>query len=761
MTSAPSARIGRTIAESSPSFTPHPRPPAGAPNVVLIVLDDLGFGQLGAFGGDIATPSIDRLAAEGLRYRRFHVTSLCSPTRASLLTGRNHHAVGMGFLSDVPIGFPGYDGKIPRSAATLPRILRDTGYSTFAVGKWHLTPRWEHSASGPFERWPLGLGFERYYGFLAGDTNQWTPALVSDNGTVDPPRTPEEGYHLSADLADRAIHFVQDQQNATPDKPFFLYFAPGATHAPHHAPPEWIERYRGAFDDGWEAWRERAFARQVAEGIVPEGTTLTPRPAWVDDWDSLTDERRRVSARFMEAFAGFLSYTDAQIGRVIDHLETIGVLDNTVVLLLSDNGASAEGGPQGLLNELRFLSNAHDEGTAAIDGIDDIGGFRAYNHYPWGWAWAGNAPFHLWKRYSWLGGVRTPLIVRWPGHVSDPGAIRDGFVHVVDVLPTLLDAIGIDAPGVVDGVTQQRIDGASFAASFADPSFGDTRSTQYFEMMGSRSIYRDGWKATTDHISTALRVEDVIPGSRRFDEDRWALYDLRADFAETNDLAEQEPERLRALVDTWWAEAGRNNVLPIEDDLLPRLGALEPSPWGPRWRSVLRPGAGPLAEELLPPLVFGGRIEAEIVVDDEPGDGIIAALGDWSGGWALYVVGGHVSYSLSIHGSPLRIDSDVVLGAGGHSIVVQFAPTFPGGTITLTIDDVAVGNATYAKDLPLRWQIGSHGVLVGRDHGFPVDDRYTTPFLFTGTIDHVTITAPALAPQDLAEREIETALHHE
>ncbi|HSS10704.1 MAG TPA: sulfatase-like hydrolase/transferase, partial [Acidimicrobiales bacterium] len=341
------ARIGRTLAESTPAFEPRPTPRAGAPNVVMIVLDDTGFAQLGSFGSDIATPNIDRLAAGGLRYNRFHVTSLCSPTRACLLTGRNHHAVGMGFLSDLPMGFPGYTGRIPKSAATLARVLRDAGYNTFAIGKWHLTPRWELSASGPFDRWPLGLGFERYYGFLAGDTNQWTPDLVSDNGFVDPPARPQDGYHLTEDLAERAIRFVLDQQHATPEKPFFLYFATGAMHAPHHVGKEWIERYRGHFDDGWEAWRRQTFARQQDLNVVPAGTSLTERPAWVQAWDSLPADERRLFARMMEVFAGFLTHTDAQIGRILDFLETIGALDNTLVILLSDNGTSAEGGPLG------------------------------------------------------------------------------------------------------------------------------------------------------------------------------------------------------------------------------------------------------------------------------------------------------------------------------------------------------------------------------------------------------------------------------
>ena len=522
-TSARRAVIGNTIGESTPAFAPVPRPVPGAPNVLVIVLDDLGFAQLGCYGSDVATPTIDALAGGGLRYRSFHVTAMCSPTRACLLTGRNQHRVGMGFVADLPIGFPGYDGMIPRATAAMPRLLRDAGYSTFAVGKWHLTPRWEQSAAGPFDRWPLGLGFERYYGFLNGDTNQWAPDLVSDNGFVDPPRAPEDGYHLTEDLADRAIRLIQDQQQATPGKPFLCYLATGAVHAPHQAPASYIDAYRGQFDDGWEAWRARTFERQVAAGVVPAGTTLTERPPWVPEWSSLPAGERRLYARLMEAYAGFLTHTDAQIGRVIDFLRATGALDDTLVLVLSDNGASAEGGPTGSLNEHRFTHDRLDDVADTVARTGDIGGFRAYNHYPWGWAWAGNAPFRLWKRYAWLGGVRTPLIVHWPVGIAAEaaGQLRGQFCHAVDLLPTVLDVAGVEPPTAVDGVDQQPLDGASLRATFDDPDAPSPRTTQYFEIIGSRSIVHDGWKATTDHIGAQISVErERVPGSHDFATDR-------------------------------------------------------------------------------------------------------------------------------------------------------------------------------------------------------------------------------------------------
>ena len=447
--------VGRTVAESRAAQPANPRPPAGAPNVVVVVLDDLGFAQLGCFGSDIATPTIDGLAARGLRFNQFHVTALCSPTRASLLTGQNHHAVGMGFLTDIPMGFPGYDGRIPRSAATLARVLRDAGYATWAVGKWHLAPRWEQTAAGPFERWPLGLGFERYYGFLAGDTNQWTPELVRDNASVAPPRSPAEGYHLTEDLVDEAIRNVRDLRHAAPEKPFFLYLATGAVHAPHQVPPEWIARYRGRFDLGWEAWRERVFARQQELGVVPAGTALTERPPWVDAWRELGADERAVAARLMEVFAGFLEHTDAQLGRLVAYLEREGLLDNTLLCVLSDNGASGEGGPGGLFNEHSFMADRDDEIARSLARLDEIGGPRAYNHYPWGWAWAGNAPFRLWKRFTWLGGVRAPLVVHWPRRIARGGAVRTQFCHAVDLFPTVLAATGVPRPAQVDGVAQR------------------------------------------------------------------------------------------------------------------------------------------------------------------------------------------------------------------------------------------------------------------------------------------------------------------
>lgn len=756
------AVIGRTMAESTPAFPRAPRPPTGAPNVVLVVLDDLGFGQLGCFGSDLATPTIDRLAADGARYNRFHVTSLCSPTRACLLTGRNHHAVGMGFLTDVPTGFPGYDGRIPASAATLPRILRDAGYSTFAVGKWHLAPRWEQSASGPFARWPLGLGFERFYGFLGGDTNQWTPELVRDNGLVEPPRAPADGYHLTEDLVDQAIRLVQDQQQATPSKPFFLYFATGATHAPHHAPPEAIDRYRGRFDAGWDAWRDATFDRQVAAGVVPAGTTLTPRPPWVDAWDDLATDERRLFARLMEAFAGFLSHADEQLGRLITHLETLGVLDDTLILLCSDNGTSAEGGPYGSLNEHRFTHQLVDDPRETLTHLDELGGFRAYNHYPWGWAWAGNTPLRLWKRYTWLGGVRTPLIARWPTRIADTGGVRPQFCHAVDLFPTILDAAGLDVPTSVDGVTQQPVDGASLLDTLADPNAPSPRATQYFEMIGSRAIYHAGWKATTDHVGNQLDIERArVEGSHDFDTDRWALFHLDEDFSEAHDRSGEHPDRTRELAERWWSEAGRNQVLPLDDSLLQRFGALEPPPFGARRRAVLRPGGGPVSEDAIPSLIGGFVLHANLDVAAPEPEGIICALGDWNNGWACYLAAGAPVVAFSVFGFHHRFAASTVLAPGPHVVGVEYRRgSDPGGVLTISVDDTVVADGTLPADLPFRWQIGGAGLLVGRDRGFPVCDDYEPPFPCTATIQTLILESGAAARRDPAH-EVTTALRHE
>ena len=745
------------MSESAASYIPYRKPSAGAPNVVVIVLDDIGFAQLGCFGSAIATPNIDRLAAGGLRYNRFHVTSICSSTRAALLTGRNHHAVGMGMTMETPLGFPGYTGRMPKSAALLPRILRDAGYSTMAVGKWHLCPRGEYSAAGPMDRWPLGQGFERYYGFLSAETSQWSPPLVQDNTHIEPARSPSDGYHLSEDLADQAIRMVLDQRQAAPAKPYFCYLALGAAHAPHQVPRPWIEPYAGAFDGGWEAERAATFARQLAAGVVPAGTVLTGRPAWVPDWAGLTPDERRLFARYMEVFAGFVTHADAQIGRLIDFLAGRGDLDNTLVLVLSDNGASAEGSPTGTINEPHAWLGQPEQVAESMRHIDELGGHRVFNHYPWGWAWAGNAPLQLWKRYAWLGGVRTPLIAYWRGRLAEPGAVRPQFCHAVDVFSTVLDVTGVPVPEVVDGVQQQPVDGASIAASFGDAAAASPRRTQYFEMHGSRGIYHDGWKATTNYVSPLFGERQYLTGSQDFDDDRWSLFNLADDFAEARDLADTEPARLMALRELWWAEAGRNQVLPLWEG--PKSHTrLHPAEYPAPSLATYAPGGGGICEAQLPPMVGGFTATAEIEIPadaDRTAAGVLCALGDLNGGWAFYLLDGRPVSCLTSFGESTRVAGTDRVPPGAHVVAVRYSPSFSGPALfEVLVDESVVASARHAAPamFPALATAGAR-MLVGRDGGLPFNEDYEPPFPFSGVLRRLVLRSrPGDDPLTAAER---------
>ncbi|HEY6531209.1 MAG TPA: arylsulfatase [Acidimicrobiales bacterium] len=731
----------------------------GSPNVVVILFDDLGFAQLGCYGSEIATPALDGLAAGGLRYNRIHVTALCSPSRAALLTGRNHHRVGMGFLADMPLTQPGYTAHRPRTMGTLPRILSQAGYSSYAVGKWHLTPGGERSDAGPFEGWPLGWGFDRFYGFLQGDTNHWTPNLAQDNHYVEPPAGPEEGYHLSEDLADRAIRYVQDQHQAVPDKPFFLYLSFGAMHAPHHVATEWVEPYRGQFDDGWEAFRERAFARQCAEGIVPESAELTPRPSWVPAWHELDGDARFLFARMQETYAGFLSHTDAQIGRVLAHLEASGQLDNTIVLAMSDNGASAEGGVTGTVNEHRFSGRMPETVEQNLPYADDWGGFRTYSHYAWGWAWAGNTPFHLWKRYTWLGGTRSPLIVHWPERITDQGAVRGQLGHIVDLLPTVLDACGIELPDVVDGYVQDSVDGASLEPSFTDADAPNPRPTQYFEMLGSRSMIHNGWKATTNHVSDGVVDEErLLEGSREFETDEWQLFELDSDYSEARDVAAEHPDVLTELIELWDVEAERNHVLPMKDALTAGLSSMLDPQYPRHWRAVYRPG-GPIRDGAVPPLGAGGTIIARVEVPTGDAEGVVYALGDWSGGFALFVRDGRPAFALNVGSAEVVARASEPLAPGARELAVVLIPA-PDGTavIRVSVDGAPVAEAVSALGVPFAFQHGGTALRIGHDAGFPVCDDYRCPFPWTGTIQDVTVDSALGGGPSIADT-VRTGLH--
>ena len=713
--------------------------PEGRPSVLMIVLDDTGFGQLGCFGSTIDTPNIDRLAAEGLRFNRFHVTAMCSPTRAAALTGRNAHRVGMGFVADIPLDHPGYTGRIPPTAATIARHLTDEGYATRAVGKWHLVPRYERSDAGPFDNWPLGQGFERFYGFLQGDTNQWRPSLVEDNHLLDHPTSWSEGYHLTEDLVDRAIRDITGVAQAAPGKPTFTYLAFGAMHAPHHVPREWADRYAGAFDEGWEAWRDTIIERQRSMGLIPEDSTITPRPQWVDEWSALYPAEQRLFARQQEVFAGFLSHTDHHIGRLLDSLERLGRLDDTIVMLFSDNGTSPEGGRIGSHNEHRFTSKVREDLDDNLAALDDWGGPSTYNHYAWGWAWAGNAPFHLWKRFTWLGGTRTPLIIRHPATISDPGAIRSQLLHAVDLAPTILEMTGTAAASEVAGVKQMSFDGVSAVEVLKHADAGDPRSTQYFELFGSRSIIHDGFKATTDHVPEGLLDEEErLVGSRDFADDHWSLFDLSTDFAESRDISSERPELVARLAEVWQQEAERNGVLPLFDSLAGRFASMLGPVWPTGQRVELVEEGGPTHDEALP-LLFGGfTVTAEI---STPGrNGVVAALGDRHGGFALFLNDGILTGTLATPGGRTELSATQSPVGSASSLSLAYRPT-DGGNLALLIDGKVVATVSQPAAVPVAFQHGGAQLRIGHDAGFPVSDAYEPPASFDGKIEKVIVDA--------------------
>ena len=563
--------IGRTAEESSPAWPAPVRATEGAPNVLFIVLDDTGFGQLGCYGSPISTPNLDRIAADGLRLNNMHTTALCSPSRSCIVTGRNHHSNGMACITEFATGYPGYNGVIPFENGMLSEMLLEQGYSTFMVGKWHLTPSNQETAAGPYDRWPLGRGFQRFYGFLGGDTSQWYPDLVYDNHTVEPPKKPEEGYHLSEDLVDKAVSFIADSKQADPEKPFYLHLCFGATHAPHHVGKEWADKYKGVFDDGWDAYREKTFARQKELGIVPADTVLSRHDPDVPDWDALPEPARRLYARMMEVFAGFLEHTDAQIGRLLEFLTTLGALENTLIMVISDNGASAEGGPGGTTNEAQFFNNAQEPLEESLALIDEIGGPKHFNHYPWGWTNAGNTPFRRWKRETYRGGACDPFIVSWPKRIKSKGEVRSQYAHIIDMVPTVLDLLGIEPPAAIRGVTQSPLHGVSFAHALDDPEAETRHHTQYFEMLGHRAIYHDGWRAVCPWPGPSFAEAGTGFGNpisaeklTELDATGWELYHVADDFAETKDLAAENRDKLIAMIATWYVEAGKYDVMPVD-----------------------------------------------------------------------------------------------------------------------------------------------------------------------------------------------------
>jgi arylsulfatase len=736
-------RIGRTVDASEPAWPVPPRARSGAPNVVIILLDDVGFAQIGCFGGAIETPNIDRLARNGLRYRDFHTTALCTPTRACMLTGRNHHATGSGVVTNMATGYPGYNSVIPHTNAFLSQMLLQHGYATMAVGKWHLTPQNELNGAAPRKRWPLGRGFERFYGFMSGETNQWAPGLVQDNKFIEPPYSYEQGYHLNADMADQAIGMIADVRAVAPEKPFFLYYCPGAGHTPHHAPREWIEQYRGRFDMGWDALREQILARQLAEGIVPPGTQLSPRPEWLPSWDSLSDDQKRLYARQMEVFAAFMSHTDHYIGRLIDHLDELGELDNTLLFLTSDNGASSEGELHGWARPSLSNNGVPDTLERNLSEIDEWGGPGTHPHYSWGWAFAGCTPLKRWKRYVHQGGISDAMIVHWPAGISARGEVRGQYAHVTDVVPTILESLGVEPPGELDGVKLEPIHGVSFAHTFNDAQAPTRKTVQYYEMYASRAIWSDGWKAVTYQQQGVELTEELLKAQQ------WELYHVAEDFSECYDLAASHPEKLQELVDLWWVEAGKHSVLPLDARRGARLSERKPSLGGLRERFVYYPGAAPV--NLFTSANVHNRshtISADVVIPDGGAEGALLAAGSVSSGYSLFVKDGRLHYVHNYLG--LRehwVHSNIDVPRGPSTLRFEFEKTGEHhGIGRLFINDRPVGEAEIPETVPRRHDTMAEGLCCGYDSGMPVTFAYTAPFRFTGTIERVVVDVSGARP---------------
>jgi len=739
--------IGTTVADSEAWFDEPPHPGTDAPNVVLVLLDDTGFAQFGCYGSDIDTPNVDALAAGGAQFTNFHVTPLCSPTRASLLTGRSQHAVGMRAVSNFRTGFPNQLGHISNHAATVAEVLGSEGYATFCVGKWHLAPMEQCSAAGPFDQWPLGRGFDRFYGFLEGETDQFHPDLVQDNHPIDPPGKPEDGYHVSEDMIDQLIGMISDSKGVRPDRPFFAYVPFGATHAPHQAPASYLEKYKGRYDEGWDVVRQRWFERQLELGVIPVGTELAPRNPGVDSWDDLSENQKRVNCRLQEAFAAFLDHTDDQIGRLVDSLRDAGHLDNTIVVVLADNGASQEGGPFGVMHEMKFFNGIFDTADDVIDQIDDIGGPHSHTNYPWGWAQCGNSPFKWYKQNTHEGGVHVPMIMHGPG-VAEAGTKRDQFVNVSDIVPTIYELVGVSAPATFKGLEQLPLTGPSFAPVLADSSAPASNTLQYFEMAGSRALVAgdggDLWKAVCKHDKGA-----------DYDTEQWELYHLSADWSECSDLAEAEPARLAVLIGLWWEEADRHGVLPLDDRMIELFGARfrDNSPHPADRRYVYRPPMSPMPGQAAAS-IGGSSFDLTAQITREAGDGgVIYATGTENSGLSIFVQGDKLVVDYNAFDEHTVLESGVDVPAGASELVLAVRRT---GTRTGTMAVFVNGTLAGSVDLPLFMSmISSVGPSVGYDHGSPVSPRYEAPFPFEGTLHEVVIQL--LSRKDVEAQRAEAA----
>ncbi|RXH18970.1 arylsulfatase [Bradyrhizobium guangzhouense] len=730
--------VGKTVAESKPWWPEAVKPPEGAPNILVVLFDDVGFSDFGCYGSAIRTPTIDKLAAEGLRYSGFHTTAMCSTTRAALLTGRNHHSVGVGCLANFDSGYPGYRGKIAREAGTLAEMLRVHGYRNYMIGKWHVTPLTESGATGPFDGWPLGRGFDRFYGFLDAETDQYAPELVSDNTHIDPPGTYAGGYHLTEDLIDQAIRFIGDHQADRPDIPWLTWVALGACHAPHQAPADIIRSYDAEFVHGWDVEREQRLARQKAMGLVPQQTRMPPRNDGVKAWEDHSTDERRVFTRLQAAFAGMLDHSDRHLARLISFLETADIRSNTMIIVMSDNGASQEGGPLGFVNAMGPFNFKPEPIAEKLARIDDIGGPDTHSNFPHGWAMASNTPLRRYKQNTHGGGIRDPFVITWPKLIAARGELRHQFVHACDLTPTLLDLIGIEVPSEIGGLPQMPLEGESFARSITDASVPSKSSPQYFEMFGHRGLWQGGWKAVAYH-----------PPGTPFENDKWELFHLDKDFSETDDLAVKEPERLAQMIATWWGEAEKHNVLPLDDRFGPRFAENAARFHGARHHFVFHQGMGHVPTDVAPDVRSRSyTIEAHVEIDEAGASGVLISHGDATSGYSLYVSDGHLVHDLNIGGSHQIVRSDRKVPSGARRLgvhverLVRKDPPAKGARTgvtdyTLLIDGEPAGS--------LQTQLGFHtliswsGLDIGRDRGSPVS-HYESPFEFEGRLLRVTVT---------------------
>jgi arylsulfatase A-like enzyme len=728
--------IGKTIADSKPWWPSATKPPAGAPNILVVLFDDVGFSDFGCYGSPIKTPTIDRLASEGLRYSGFHTTAMCSTTRAALLTGRNHHSVGVGCLANFDSGYPGYRGKIAREAGTLAEMLKAHAYRNYMVGKWHVTPLTESGATGPFDGWPLGRGFDRFYGFLDAETDQFAPELVADNTHIDPPGSFADGYHLTSDLIDQSIRFIGDHIADRPDLPWLTWVALAACHAPHQAPADIIKSYDEIFAHGWDVEREQRMARQKTMGIVPANTKMPVRNDGVKAWDEHSADEKRVFTRLQSAFAGMLDHADRHLARLIGFLETAGIRDNTLILVLSDNGASQEGGPFGFVNAMGPYNFRPEPIAEKVRKIDEIGGPESHNNFPHGWAMASNTPLRRYKQNTHGGGIRDPFVISWPKRVAR-GELRHQFVHASDLVPTLLELVGVGAPAEIAGTAQMPIEGESFARSIVDPAAPSKSRPQYFEMFGHRGLWHQGWKAVSYH-----------PPGTPFENDKWELFHLDRDFSEVDDLAGKEPERLAEMIKMWWTEAEKHNVLPLDDRFAARFAENAARFQGARNHFVFHAGMGHVPTDVAPDVRSRSyTIEAHVEIENGGAEGVLIAHGDATSGYSLYIKDGYLVHDLNIGGGHEIVRSERKVPSGAHRLgvhverLVRDAPPAKGArtgitAYTLLIDGEPAGSlqTQFAFNNFISWS----GLDIGRDRSSPVS-HYEAPFEFTGRLLRVTV----------------------